>query len=347
MSTRRLTADDFPVPADVRAEILADLTKAIDLDFQRSPSPQLVFVTGQPAAGKSRTVDRLSAQLDTPAVVLDSDVLRLNHPSMPLIMDTDPQRMDVLSDGPVGEWMRGLIRHSADHGYNTIIENTLTNPDQVAKTAGAFREAGFEVSVAALAVDQSISRLGIVSRYLAGIDHDDFPRWTTESSHTGAYTGMLAGLAAVDGMVDTIDVFDRSGQRLYHGDDGVAAAEFVIAGREASLDPAAIAIWAADYAEAVPRLLDPDMITDQTRTVLTGLTADAQRLLSPADLPQHHDLLRAVLSGEEELPAALAPSPQQALELFGSVDLSSPGRPEPSDWTAPGRDQSPDHRPEL
>jgi predicted ABC-type ATPase len=347
VSARRLTADDFPVPADVRAEILADLTKTIDFDFQPSSSPQLVFVTGQPAAGKSRTVDRLSAQLDTPAVVLDSDVLRLNHPSMPLIMNTDPQRMDVLSNGPVGEWMRGLIEHSARRGYNTIIENTLTAPDQVANTAEKFRQAGFEVSVAALAVDESISRLGIVSRYLAGIDHDDFPRWTTENSHTGAYTGMLAGLAAVDGVVDTLDVFDRSGQRLYHGADGVAAAKAVIAGREASMDSAAIATWAADYAEAVPRLLDPDMITDQTRTVLTGLTADAQRLLPPADLPEHHDLLCAVLSGEQDLPTSMAPSPQQALDLFDSADLSSPVTHEPSDWTAPGRQQSPDHRPEF
>lgn len=89
-------------------DILADLIWDIDDEFHRSPHPRLLFVTGQPAAGKSRTVDHLSAQLDSPAVVLDSDDLRKNHPMMNEIMARDPQRMDVLSNGPVGFWMSDM-----------------------------------------------------------------------------------------------------------------------------------------------------------------------------------------------------------------------------------------------
>lgn len=153
--------------------------------------------------------------MDTPAVVLDSDALRLNHPLLPQIMASDPQRMDVLSNGPVGGWMSGLIDHARHRGYNTVVENTLTNPEQVAATARAFSDAGYTVSIAALAVPEQVSRLGIVTRYLAGVDHDEFPRWTTENSHSRSYTGMLTGLESVTNVVDQIDVFDRQGDLLY------------------------------------------------------------------------------------------------------------------------------------
>lgn len=134
-----------------------------------------VFVTGRPAAGKSRTIDRISAALDTLAVVLDSDVLRQNHPAMPEIMAQDPQRMDVLSNGPVGYRMSGAIEHCRELRYNTIIENALTNPTQVSETARSFRDAGFTVMIAALAVHEKVSRLGIITRYLAGVGTDALP----------------------------------------------------------------------------------------------------------------------------------------------------------------------------
>lgn len=126
--TDRLTADDFPVSAERRAGILADLTAEMDADSQHSEVLRLTFVTGQPAAGKSRTIDRISAEFDSAPVVLDSDVIRLNHPMMDEIIAADPQRMDVLSNGPVGEWMGGLIDHARESGYNVIMVFAPSSP---------------------------------------------------------------------------------------------------------------------------------------------------------------------------------------------------------------------------
>lgn len=285
----------------------------MDVDTARSAVPCLTFVTGQPAAGKSRTIDRISAEFGTAPVVLDSDVIRLNHPMMDEIISRDPQRMDVLSNGPVGEWMSGLIEHARESGYNVIIENTLTNPSQVAETAGKSHEAGYEVRVAALAVPEDDSRLGIVQRYLTGLDNDPYPRWTTERSHSSAYTGMVDGLEQITGVVDAIEVYSRSGESLYSGVDGAAAATAVTEYRGLPKNADQLALWAAGYLGVVDRLPAPGMITDQTRTVIRNLLHDADRNIDLVDLPDAHLHLHGlVFDAESSSSPVTSPDPLNA-----------------------------------
>lgn len=312
----RLTAADFPVSEEQRAEILGDLLSMMDRKSHSSSNPQLVFVTGQPAAGKSRTIERIVAGMDTPAVVLDSDALRLNHPQIAEIMRRDPQRMDVLSNGPVGQWMGASIEHARQRGYNTIIENTLTNPAQVADTAAAFRSAGYRVDVAALAVPEQVSRLGVVSRYINGLDSDEYPRWTTERAHSGAYVDMLSGLQTVTGVVDTIEVYTRSGAPLYAGVDGVAAAAAVVDERQRGLRPRQAADWAEDYHRVVGRLLAPGIITAQTATVIGNVVRDAEQIIAPEQLPENHHRLREALDSDR---AAAPAQPAEASDRRAPV----------------------------
>lgn len=291
-----LSAADFPVPDEQQTRILDGLLTRMDGDVTPSDTPLLAIVTGQPASGKSRTIGRLSRVLDTPAVTLDSDELRLAHPSMDEIIAADPQRMDVLSNGPVGAWMAGSITHARSAGYDVIIENTLTNPGQVAATAGDFRRDGYQVSIVALAVPEEDSRLRIVQRYLAGQDTDPFPRWTTEHSHSSAYTGMDDGLEQMTDVVDSIEVYDRNGGPLYAGPDGRAAATAVTEQRGRPKDVQQTAAWSAEYRRVVDRLLTPGMLTDQTRTVIGNLVADAERIVAAEQLPESHQQLRAQLA---------------------------------------------------
>lgn len=310
----------------------------MDTDVVASGSPQLMFVTGQPAAGKSRTIDRLSDSLDVAPVVLDSDVIRLNHPMMDEIIAADPQRMDVLSNGPVGAWMSGLIDHAREAGYNVIIENTLTNPAQVAETAEQFHQAGYQVNIAALAVPDQDSRLGIVQRYLAGVDTDPYPRWTTESSHSSAYTGMVEGLQQVTGVVDSIEVYTRSGESLYSGSDGVAAAAAVTEHRERPKDAEQSAAWSDGYRGVVDRLTEPGMITDQTRTVIGNLLGDAERIVDVAQLPDVHFRLHAQLVDD---------SPYRApeVEIPDPFDFPDPLDIDPLTFTRDtGSSTGPDHQ---
>jgi UDP-N-acetylglucosamine kinase len=317
----QLTAADFPVSAERRARVLRDLLEVMDTELTAPSQPQLVFVTGQPAAGKSATITRIQAGLSQRAAVMDSDEIRQNHPQMPEIVAADPQRMDILSNGPVGEWMGGSIEHARQRSYNTIIENTLTNPAQVTETAGEFRQAGYGVSVAALAVPEHVSRLGVVTRYLAGTDSDEFPRWTSERSHSAAYSGMVTGLQEMTGVVDTIEVYTRQGDQLYAGPDGDAAARAVVEHRAAPLSAEDVARWAGDYGVAAGRVMSDGLVNESTSALLGQLARDAERVIPPADLPVEHHRLLDALDGlkPDRQSADLTSPPANPSPTVGSV----------------------------
>lgn len=301
----RLTSADFPVTESERAKLLRAFVGQLDAQCVRRSDPVLGVVAGQPAAGKSRTITEIQREAGRAFAVLDSDELRLWHPRLEEIRQRDPFRMDVLSNGPVGEWMSGSLTHCRDHRYDTLLENTMTNPDQVRTTAESFRGAGFSVQADVLAVPEAQSRLGIVTRYLTEVDVGPSARWTTEASHTGAFAGMSAGLRELEGVFDAVRVRDRDGGVLYTGNDTDAAATVLDTHRGQAWTPAQSRAWRSDYARVCPRLVEPGMITDQTRTVLRNLVTDAEKIMPHKELPPDHGrLARSVGAAPSRAPCA-------------------------------------------
>lgn len=98
--------------------------------------------------------------------VLGSDEVRRFHPALDEGMACDLLSMDVLSNEPVPYWMWILINYARDHGYSTIIENRLSNPEFVAAGIAKLLAAGFRVCIVALAVVQEVSPLGVVQHFL-------------------------------------------------------------------------------------------------------------------------------------------------------------------------------------
>ena len=236
-----------------------------------------MIVAGQPAAGKSRTVHAAVKSLGS-AVVIDSDEFRQLHPQLAEIMRRDPQRMDVLSNGPVGYWVDNALEYCRANRLNTILESTLTRPEQIHDTVNRFRSHGFTAVAEVLAVPPAISRLGIVSRYLAG-HHPSTRRWTTNNAHHRAIEGLADGIRQLHGVFAEITVRDRSAAELYRGTDTDAAAAIITAQHTRALTAQENADWASDFREACPRMLEPGFITAHTATVSRLITDDAARLL--------------------------------------------------------------------
>lgn len=203
-----LTAADFPVDRRYVEEVLR--RRRAKLFRVASASPEVVYVAGQPASGKTRTIERIAQD----HVVLDSDELRKYHPSLDDIMRRDPLRMDVLTNGPVPLWMSGLIDYGREQGHSMIIENTLSNPEFIRGEIAKFRAHGFRVRLVALAVAQEVSRLGVVERYLYAKKKSQYPRWTNEVSHTNGYNAIIPGLQALEDSIDELQIFTRDGRQL-------------------------------------------------------------------------------------------------------------------------------------
>lgn len=286
-----LTSADFPVDVAGTESIARAIKNVVDVGFSSRENPLLIVVVGQPASGKSRTVVHIQREYERPMVTLDSDELRLLHPRMNDIIRTDPYRMDVLSNAPVSTWMAALIEHCRHSKLDTIIENTLTNPAQIRQTARAFKDEGFTARLELLAVPEPVSRLGIVTRYLAGVDGDDFPRWTTEASHRKALSSAPEGVRQLESVFDEIQVRDRKGGALHTGTDAASAAGAFEKRLSEGLSPDQFEEWIADYTEVAPRVGRDISIVDRTRTVLRNLVADAEDIIPPGRLPEAHATL--------------------------------------------------------
>lgn len=198
-------------------------------------------------------------------VILDSDELRKYHPALDEIMERDPLRMDVLTNGPVPYWMSSLIEYGRQHGHSLIIENTLSNSEFIAGEIAKFRSAGFRVRIVGLAVAQEVSRLGVVQRYLEAQRVSRYPRWTNEVSHTSGFKAIVPGLQAIAPLVDDLEIRSRDGRTL-------SGIEVIEAERATWFDsPAIRADWLARFDSC-------DMAGLEAEKLTQNLVADAERI---------------------------------------------------------------------
>ncbi|WP_236659360.1 zeta toxin family protein [Corynebacterium aurimucosum] len=254
-----LKAADFPVDDAFKRRVLE--RRIAYLFRQPSAEPEVIYVAGQPASGKSSVIEMLTGD----HVILDSDELRKYHPALDEIMERDPLRMDVLTNGPVPYWMSSLIEYGRQHGHSLIIENTLSNSEFIAGEIAKFRSAGFRVRIVGLAVAQEVSRLGVVQRYLEAQRVSRYPRWTNEVSHTSGFKAIVPGLQAIAPLVDDLEIRSRDGRTL-------SGIEVIEAERATWFDsPAIRADWLARFDSC-------DMAGLEAEKLTQNLVADAERI---------------------------------------------------------------------
>ncbi|RLP07178.1 zeta toxin family protein [Propionibacterium australiense] len=257
--------------------------------------PVLVYVGGQPGAGKSRANER-AAQSRQALVPIIGDDLRQFHPDYARLMRDDPLAMPGATAQASGRWIGMAADYLREQRADVLIETTLRSPDAMAKTIASFREAGYVVELRTVAVPHEVSRLATVERYVAQVEATGAGRWTPAAAHDEAY--MRAG-PTIEGLVQSgsVDHFvieDRTGvvsfDRSYFG---VRDAGLQQAGREAgaaferarSIDhmtPAAARSWielARDQIERVRGLgqQDPDLLSTVERIGTTDARAVVAR----------------------------------------------------------------------
>lgn len=176
----------------------------------------LVFVGGQPGAGKSRVVG-LAAVEHRGAVIIDGGDLRKYHPDYDRLMREDPLRMPDVTAEASGQWVGMTAEYLRLRGAAAVLETTMRQPEVVASTARQFRESGYAIEARCLAIPPAVSRLGTLSRYVGQVQEFGAGRWTASQAHDAATTRMpLTVEALVDrGLVDQVIVQRRDGQVVF------------------------------------------------------------------------------------------------------------------------------------
>ncbi|WP_432973768.1 zeta toxin family protein [Dactylosporangium sp. CA-233914] len=287
-------------PIDPRRYLLSDEqsqrifnTRIVPNELARGvpqDDPIVVFVAGQPGAGKTRTTQAVQDRLDERggAVVVNSDFYKPYHPQYGRLLAEDDRNAAPYTSMDGRRWMAAAERHLIEHRVDTIIETTMRDPGDFVEPAQMFRDAGYRVEAVIMAVPEPLSRLGIVDRYHTQVAEQGHGRLTARENHDASYRGVLEAARAIDEdrIVDAVDVYRRGGDRLYGNDltpdgewrEAPAAAAAIESERARPWTPAETQRFAGDV-ERVAAGAGP-----QWRPELAGITSLAEPLASP-DVP--------------------------------------------------------------
>lgn len=200
-------------------------------------TPLAVLIVGQTGAGKTRLAPVLLSAIKTlgrtPAHFI-ADTYKAYHPAyQSIISGPNPNIASPATGTDARKWLTMACHFAVEKKLDVLVESACRHPDDFAGLVKLFREGGYRVCVAVMAVPEPLSRLGILVRF-----HRDLPearsgklplRLTPVKVHDDSYRGLVeaARFVEVEGgrMVDEVVVARRGNGVVYHrkkgeGDEG-------------------------------------------------------------------------------------------------------------------------------
>ncbi|GAB3214251.1 hypothetical protein GCM10027294_53090 [Marinactinospora endophytica] len=339
----RTLREDFD--AVIRDRVFKDAVPA-------GQDPVLVLLGGQLAAGKSRSITRITRR--HPHIVeINPDSFRPLHRQYERIMRERPHDMVRATAQAMHAWAGMCREYAFQHGYSLLIEGTFSSPEGPLKFAAQAPQ-GYTTEVVVVATPQARSRLDMLGRYL-----DDPPgkgRWNSVEAHDVGYANLPRTLAALENSPDVgrVIVTDRSGVHHYDNarrDDGTWAVQ-----------PGAVEVlhrvrgdgavpfqereaqkWLGAYWKRSEMLIRREELTAVTAPSMRELHGDADRIAPVAYERAPHELARharwqkvqlaVVEAGERGVPNKVLPasprkyfeaSPQERAAFTAALQASGP-----------------------
>lgn len=176
-------------------------------------TPTVVFLVGQPGAGKSRVTEMVAGVLDRHGgfADVDSDLYKPYHPAYARLMAQDDTLMAAYTRADGRAWMALAEAYVRDHGLHAIIQETSQNARAVEEKMRAYRDSGARVEALFMGVPQAMSNQGIVNRYYEQLTDRGQGRLTVQSNADESYAGILELADRVDRgtLADLASVYRR------------------------------------------------------------------------------------------------------------------------------------------
>jgi pantothenate kinase-related protein Tda10 len=180
--------------------------------------PVVVFVAGQPGAGKTVIADLVQAVLDRRggAVRVGADLYKSLHRSYAEALSKDVRTAGAAVRADTRRWQAEVEAYVRDRGFDAVVETALADVDGFRVDAAAYRWAGYRVEVLALATPEALSQLGILDRYVTGA-FDGAGRYVSWENHDACARALPGVLEAVEAeqLADRVTVVRRDGTALY------------------------------------------------------------------------------------------------------------------------------------
>ncbi|WNZ09773.1 zeta toxin family protein [Streptomyces sp. 11x1] len=176
-------------------------------------TPTVVFLVGQPGAGKSRVTEMVAGALNRHGgfADVDSDLYKPYHPAYARLMAEDDTLMAAYTRADGRAWMAQAEAYVREHGLHAIIQETSQNARAVEEKMRAYRDSGARVEALFMGVPQAMSNQGIVNRYFEQLADRGQGRLTVQSNADESYAGILELADRVDrgALADLASVYRR------------------------------------------------------------------------------------------------------------------------------------------
>ncbi|MFD4370000.1 zeta toxin family protein [Streptomyces sp. NPDC058486] len=196
------------------------------LTGERRENPVVLFVGGQPGAGKSTVQSAILQRLGRQdAFPLDGDDIVALHPRYAdLGRGNDITSAFLAGEDLKSRWWNRSARLLRAQRLDIVVSAPLGGPDWPLARFAEFRRAGYRVGAAFVATHEAMSLQGIVNRYHRARQPDQvgYGRWVAPEIHDQAYSRVLDTMAAIDRQqaVDIVYVARRTGEVLHINESG-------------------------------------------------------------------------------------------------------------------------------
>ncbi|WP_308343633.1 zeta toxin family protein [Streptomyces sp. MK37H] len=177
--------------------------------------PVVVYVMGQPGAGKTRIAQILRSLRDP--VHITGEIFKQVHPDYPQLLREEPRTASARIRTDYRAWQAWAEAHVRDRRGDMVIEITPESAAPFAARAAVDRQAGYRVQLVALAVREADSRQGTAARY-ARLNLQDIPaRFTTAAGHNACVDVLPETVALAEqlAVVDEVVTMRRDAHPLY------------------------------------------------------------------------------------------------------------------------------------
>lgn len=174
---------------------------------------------GQPGSGKGGLTKQAEEDLAKQGgcVLVDPDELRVSHPDHHYLMAKNDLEAADFTHSDASKWAKHLINDAIEGRRNLIVDQTSKSPDSLLALTSRLKEAGYEVELRVIAVNNKISEQRIHTRYENEKEDKGAGRFVPKLVHDAAYMGLPKSVAAVESAkcVDVIAVHDKHQKRIY------------------------------------------------------------------------------------------------------------------------------------
>jgi adenylate kinase family enzyme len=182
-------------------------------------SGAVVFVGGQPGAGKTNVADLVQAALRRRggSVRIGRDLYKAAHCHYAAALAADVRTAGAKVRADTSSWQAAVEEYVRDHALDAVVESALADADEFRASSEAYRRSRHRIEVVALATPEAWSQLGILDRFLAEASGGAGGRFVTWAHHDFCAKNMLATLAVIEAeqLADRITVVTRDGTVLY------------------------------------------------------------------------------------------------------------------------------------